>query len=62
MILSPFIYKQTHRKKLQGELDKTDTRSDGRDKHLHKDTMGHRRSTVGWRGISKTKLMEDGRR
>lgn len=31
MILSPFIYKQTHRKKLQGKLDKTDTRSDRQD-------------------------------
>lgn len=31
MILSPFIYKRTHRKKLQGELDKTDMRSDETD-------------------------------
>lgn len=60
MILSPFIYKQTHRKKLQGELDKTDMRSDRRDRHLQKDTEGHHSSTAGWEGLRQAELMDDG--
>lgn len=60
MILSPFIYKQTHRKKLQGELDKTDTRSDRRDNTCTR-TNGPQKQHSGREGIHKTKLMEDAR-